>query len=101
MMKKVYLLAGSILIIDLLLYLFLFHSGIVLPLINPSVEEYNALFTSFPRDTSQKNIWLMIHWPTFLLFKEKWDLIFLSVIQYPLIIICFGIINKKPMKSIN
>lgn len=51
-------------VIDFLLYLFLFHSGIVLPFINPSVSEYSRQLTSFPRNYAQELLWLGLHIPT-------------------------------------
>jgi cytochrome bd-type quinol oxidase subunit 2 len=55
-----------IIIIDLLLFWLLFHSGIVLPFINPSVEEYRILVeqgTSFPRHTNQCFLWMHLQIP--------------------------------------
>ncbi len=78
-------------IIDILLYLFLFHSGITLPIINPSVEEYNQQFTSFPRDYMQKIVWIGLHVPTSFAVDSTFgdNLLGLSVVQTGLIF--FGI----------
>lgn len=55
-----------ILIIDLFLYWLLFYSGIVLPFINPSVEQYKILIkqgTSFPRETNQCFLFMWLQIP--------------------------------------
>jgi predicted acyltransferase len=73
-----------VLLTDLFLYWFLFYSGVVLPFINPSVEEYNNTMTSFPRNASQMFIWIFMHFPTsyILLSITKNDMyLFLLVIQ--------------------
>ncbi len=49
---------------DLFLFWILFYSGIVLPYINPSVEDYNAHITSFPRNAAQMYLWIVLHMPT-------------------------------------
>ena len=78
--------------IDLLLYGFLFYSGVILPGINPSVEQYNAQMTSFPRDAMQKILWIALHWPTSLLVHRSLGARFLglSVIQTVLIFLGIG-----------
>jgi hypothetical protein len=50
-------------IVDLLLYLLLFRSGVVLPLINPSIEEFQRSGPGFPRDFMQQLIWIVPHSP--------------------------------------
>jgi len=84
--------------IDLLLYLLIFHSGIVLPYINPSVEDYKP-WTSFPRDAGQKMAWYILHIPTSMLISgEGYEL--LSVVQTGLIFLGLGaIIDYK--KNLN
>ena len=52
-----------ILITDLFLYWLVYYSGIVLPFINPSIEEYELLATSFPRDTHQLYFWILLRVP--------------------------------------
>jgi hypothetical protein len=54
----------ALVILDILIYLFLFHSGVVLPFVNPTVAEYNQMQTSFPRDAGQKMTWILFHIPT-------------------------------------
>ncbi len=51
-----------ILLLNLFSYLFLFHSGIVLPFINPSIEEYMQ-YNSAPRDTNQIVLWYLLQIP--------------------------------------
>ncbi len=50
--------------VDLLFYWVVFHSGIVLPVINPSIEEYQQRVTSFPREAGQQMGWILLHFPT-------------------------------------
>jgi hypothetical protein len=85
-MKAIQKTALVFLLVDLLLYFLLFHSGLVLPWINPTLEEYNNTVTSFPRDYAQKLIWILIHFPTSWLLSMRSDrFLALSVIQYPLL----------------
>ncbi|TCO79157.1 hypothetical protein EV214_103209 [Marinisporobacter balticus] len=54
------------LFVDLFLYWLAFYSSIVLPVINPSVEQYRILVeqgTSFPRDTNQCFLWMYLQIP--------------------------------------
>ena len=86
-MKKITKICLSILTIDAVVYLILFHSGIVLPFINPTVEEYNAMNTSFPRDYAQAIYWIVAHYPSSVLISlisERF--LVLSTAQTPLII---------------
>ena len=62
-MRLKYKLALWAVAVDLLLYMFLFHSGITLPFINPSQNVYEAQFTSYPRDAGQKLVWMAFHFP--------------------------------------
>lgn len=70
---------------DLFLYWLLFYSGVVLPLINPSVEQYKKMVimgTSFPRNTNQAFIWICLHFPTSYIIDSRSDkFLFLSVVQ--------------------
>lgn len=55
-----------ILMTDLFLYWLLFYSGVILPFINPSAEEYITLVkhgTSFPRETNQCFLWMFLQVP--------------------------------------
>lgn len=52
----------TILLIDLFLYILLVKSNIVLPYINPSIEEYSKV-TSFPRNTNQVIMWYALQIP--------------------------------------
>lgn len=89
-MKKIYKICLVVLALDVLLYLFLFHSGIVLPWINLSAEEYSKNLTSFPRDFGQMMFWIVPHMPLSALFGYLGDsFLVLSVIQWPLVI--FGV----------
>lgn len=91
-MKRITKICLSIFLIDVAVYFVLFHSGIVLPFINPSVEEYSRRFTSFPRDYAQKIYWIVAHYPTsFIISSFNERLLVLSAVQYPLLI--FGL-NK-------
>lgn len=87
-MKKIHKICLSILVIDVLLYRLLFHSGIILPIINPSIEEYNKHITSFPRDYGQQILWFTLHVPlvSLIAFINE-NFILISVVQYPLVII--------------
>jgi hypothetical protein len=83
-MKRIYKVCVLVVLIDLLIYLLLFHCGIILPLINPSVEVYSKKITSFPRDTMQKVIWIIFHFPTLFfvkIFIKSDKQLFLLVIQ--------------------
>jgi len=88
-MKKIYKICLVVLVLDVLLYFFLFHSGVVLPWINPSIEEYSKNVTSFPRDFGQKISWIMFHVPLSAMVDSFFgdDYLILSVIQWPLVII--------------
>lgn len=76
-----------VVLIDLMLYWLIFCTDVVLPFINPSVEEYKRMVTTgttFPRDTSQELFWMLIHLPTFAITdiitrSEKFR--FLAVVQ--------------------
>ena len=96
-MKKIYYISIIVLILDMILYFLIFHSGIVFPYINPSIEEYKAMVTSFPRDTSQKYLWIYIHWPIVLLFTKtkNWSMLIISAIQYPILVLLIGKIILK------
>ena len=50
--------------VDALAYWVLFHSGVVLPWINPSPEAYAHQMTSFPRNAAQIYLWILVNWPT-------------------------------------
>jgi hypothetical protein len=83
-MKRIYKVCVLVVLIDLLLYLLLFHCGIILPFINPSVEVYNKSFTSYPRDTMQKVVWALFHFtaiPIAKLFSLNEKYLFLLIIQ--------------------
>jgi len=67
-MRLRYKLAIWAVIVDFLLYLFLFQSGIVLPFINPSVTEYSQQMTSFPRNAMQEYVWMGLHVPASLVY---------------------------------
>lgn len=87
-MKNIYKICLVVFVIDILLYLFLFHSGVVLPGINPSLQEYNKALTSFPRDYNQKLLWILFHMPlSSLIGSINVNYLAISTIQYPLIII--------------
>ncbi len=90
-MKLKYKLTIWAIVIDLLLYFLLFHSGVTLPFINPSPEEYAQQFTSFPRNAMQLYIWLGLHLPTSYIVDLSFsnELLGLSVIQTG--VIFFGI----------
>lgn len=72
---------------DLFLYWLLFYSGIVLPFINPSLEQYKEMVikgTSFPRNTNQILIWIFLHLPSSYIIDgitRNDRFLFLSVIQ--------------------
>lgn len=76
---------------DLLLFWLLFYSKVVLPFINPSVEQYKEMVrmgTSFPRDTNQMIIWIILHLPSSYItsgIARNDKFLFLSVIQTGLI----------------
>lgn len=77
------------LLIEILLFWFVFYSGIVIPFINPSIEEYENHIkggTSFPRDYTQMLLWYLIHMPSSLIIDSVFSsgyevLLSLSVIQ--------------------
>ena len=77
---------------DLFLYWLLFYSGVVLPLINPSVDQYKKMVimgTSFPRNTNQALIWIYLHFPTSYIIGSRSDkFLFLSVVQTGIITYC-------------
>jgi hypothetical protein len=81
-----------VIIIDLFLTWLLAYSDIVLPYINPSIEQYKGLGTSFPRDYAQKMIWMFTHAPSSIFIDTKLGgitnsnaFVFLPVIQTGLI----------------
>jgi hypothetical protein len=51
-------------LIDILLFWLLFYSGLILPFINPTLEDYQAILNSAPRHAGQMGLWLMAHMPT-------------------------------------
>ncbi|MCX7708796.1 MAG: hypothetical protein N2484_02985 [Clostridia bacterium] len=55
---------------DLILFWLLFYSGLVVPWISPSLEEYNASGTSFPRNYNQILLWFALHLPSSLLIES-------------------------------
>ena len=57
-------LAVSAVSVDLFFYWLVFHSGVVLPFINPSEAAYAQRVTSFPRDAGQHMLWIFLHGPT-------------------------------------
>lgn len=96
LMKKITKICLSIFLIDVAVYFILFHSGIVLPFINPSVEEYSRKYTSFPRNYAQIIYWIVVHYPSsFIISSINERLLVLSAVQYPIII--FGL-NKAISK---
>jgi len=99
-----------VVLVDLLLTWLLVYSGIVLPYISPSIEQYRLSGTSFPRDYAQKLFWLIIHAPTSILIDGKLGGItnsnifaFLSVLQTGLIAYYLEkiILLKKKSKTKN
>ncbi|WP_105613997.1 hypothetical protein [Vallitalea okinawensis] len=74
-------------IIEVLLFWIVFYSGIILPFINPSIDEYETLVqggTSFPRDYIQGLLWHLLHAPSSLIIDSilpsGFDLFFLIAI---------------------
>lgn len=95
-MKTVTKICLAILTLDVVVYLILFHSGIVLPFINPTAEEYDAMYTSFPRNYTQTLYWMLAHYPSsafFLSLNER--LLVLSTLQTPLIIYGANVLIRK------
>ena len=76
-----------VVLIDLLLYWIIFCTDVVLPFINPSVEEYKhmvATGTTFPRNTTQIVFWVFMHAPTSAItsiITRSDNFLFLSVVQ--------------------
>lgn len=86
-MRKVTKICLWVLVLDAAVYWLLFYSGLVLPFINPSVEEYNAARTSFARHANQCMVWTVAHFPvSFLIAHISERFLVLSAVQYPLII---------------
>lgn len=52
----------SLVVLDAILYILLVKSNIVLPFINPSIENY-SMVTGFPRNTNQVLLWYMLQIP--------------------------------------
>lgn len=106
-MKLKYKLTIWAIVIDFLLYLFLFHSGIVLPFINPSQDAYNRQFTSFPRNAMQIYAWIGLHFPTSIIISVALGLgdkfLSLSVVQTGIIFFGIGafIDHRRKKKMIN
>jgi len=101
-MKLSYKIALIVLGLELIAYFLLFHCGIVLPFINPSIEEYNKTVTSFPRDYGQWLLWMYIHYPmSALMAAINENLTVLAVLQYPLIVVVIGKIleNRRVHKK--
>jgi hypothetical protein len=70
--------------VDLFLYWILYYSGVVLPFINPNIEEYNKIINSAPRNIGQMVIWMLLHFPTSYVLESitrNDTYLFLSVIQ--------------------
>ena len=91
---------------DLFLYWFLFYSGVILPLINPSVDQYRKMVimgTSFTRNTNQALIWIYLHFPTSYIIGSRSDkFLFLSVVQIGIITYCLEkFIQRKKRRRIN
>jgi hypothetical protein len=80
-------------LVDLFLFWMLFYSGIVLPFINPSIEEYRKSFTSFPRNANQIFLWIIIHMPSSIIIGKILEGIKGSDIFLSLSIIQTGLIT--------
>jgi hypothetical protein len=79
-MKRIYKVCVLVVLIDLLLYILLFHSGIILPFF----DSPNRKLTSFPEGYWQKSIWVIFHFTAIPIAKlislnEKY--LFLLIIQ--------------------
>jgi len=99
---KKYKIVVIVVIVDLVLTWLVVFSGICLPLINPSIEHYAASGTSFPRDYTQKLIWMVLHAPISVIIDLKLGgilkdnvFVFLGVLQTGLIA---SYVNKKILK---
>ena len=51
-------------LVDLFLFWLLNYSGFIVPLISPSIEQYQSSGTSFPLNFNQTLIWFLLHFPT-------------------------------------
>jgi len=99
-MKKIYKICLVVLAVDLFSYWLLFHSGVVLPYINPTIEEYNKTLTSFPRDYGQSILWYSIHIPlSSLIGMINENFLVLAILQYPLILLGINAIITKRQKK--
>jgi len=70
-MKLRYKVPLIFILLDLGVYFLVFHSGIILPIVNPSKEEYEHMryTTSFPRESGQQILWFLIHTPLIIIFS--------------------------------
>lgn len=94
----------AVVLVDLFLFWLLFYSGIVLPLINPSIEQYNEMMakgTSFPRNTIQMLIWIFLHFPASYIvdtITKDGKFMFLSVVQTGIITYFISKFTKRRRK---
>ena len=91
-------------ILDLILYVFLFRSGVILPIFDPPKARQPFDEKTLPRDTPQKLLWTLVHAPTSdVIFEhfgnEKYEC--LSVIQTALIGFAIGwfVDHKRGVKT--
>jgi hypothetical protein len=95
-MKKVYVVASVVLVVDIFLYFIFFHSTTALPGADPFIEKH----TSFPLNFEYQLPWYLFHMPLSLLDEISHRFLVISVIQWPLIIIGVSklIANRKNKK---
>jgi hypothetical protein len=61
---KRYKIVIIVMLVDLFLFWLLNYSGVIVPFISPSIEQYQNSGTSFPRNFNQIFIWVVLHFPT-------------------------------------
>ncbi len=102
---KRYRIVIIVMLADFLLFWILDRSIIVLPFINPSAEQYKEMLlagTSFPRNTNQMIMWIILHLPTSYIIGSiaRSDIYqSLSVIQTGVIVYYIDKYNKQRKKT--
>lgn len=76
-LKYKYAIVASV--VDLLLYVLLFHPWTLLPVINPHTAQHTQMFTSFPRDFPQQIVWIGLHVPLSIWIDLRFGDSFLSL----------------------
>ncbi len=101
---KRYKIAVIVMLADLFLFWLLNYSGYIVPFISPGIEQYKNSGTSFPRNYNQILIWIVLHFPSSIVFETLSQRITESELLTSLSVIQTGLIAyfcEKRIKRIN